>query len=154
MAGRAGEFCGGGFLCQFLFEGFVTTGDTEHNIHLRAGTLLHGATIKARAAFDGVIKELGFGVVAFLNACDSSERLNPFENESDDVNRESRRRMVKRFSLDLRAVLEKRWKVFVGALGKALAEDDDGHAGRAEIFLCAGKDEAELLHVDGFRGDV
>ena len=62
--------------------------------------------------------------------------------------------MVKRFFLDVRAVLEKRWKVFVGALGKVLAEDDDGHAGGAEIFLCAGKDEAELLYFDGFRGDV
>ena len=38
--------------------------------------------------------------------------------------------------------------------GKVLAEDDDGHAGGAEIFLCAGKDEAKLLYFDGFRGDV
>src|SRR5262249_5782836 len=117
--------------------------------HSRARRAFDGATVKTTAGFDGVIKKLGLGFIAFLNAVDSSERFNPFENESYNINREGRRSVVKRFFLDVRSILEKRRKVLVGALGKVFADNDDSHSGRAEILLRACKDKAKLLHING-----
>ena len=49
----------------------------------------------------------------------------------------------------MRAVLQNRRNIFVGAFGEILAEDDDGHSGGPEVFLRAREDEAVLFHVDG-----
>src|SRR6266567_4569723 len=62
--------------------------------------------------------------------------------------------MVERLFLDMRTVLEKRGETLVGALGEIPANDDNGDAGRAEVFLRAGKDQAVLVDVDGTRSDV
>src|ERR1700675_397893 len=44
--------------------------------------------------------------------------------------------------------------MYVAALGKIFADDDDGGAAGAKIFLRAGEDEAEFFNVGRARGDV
>ena len=56
--------------------------------------------------------------------------------------------MIKRFFFNVRAVLQERGEILIGALGKILADDDDGGTAGAKIFLCARKDHAEFLHVN------
>src|SRR5947207_3046310 len=62
--------------------------------------------------------------------------------------------MVERLFFHLRAVLQKSGEVFVGAFREILANDDNGSARRAKVFLSAGENHAELADVDGARGDV
>src|SRR6516162_1202065 len=54
----------------------------------------------------------------------------------------------------MRAVLENGWKVLMSTLGKVFADDDHRDASGAEVFLRAGEDQAEFLHVGGTRGDI
>ena len=90
----------------------------------------------------------------FVDGGDAAFGFDPFHDQADDVNREGGRRVVEGFFFDVRAVLEQGREIFVGALGKILADDDDGGAAGTEIFLRAGEDQAEFLHVHGARGDV
>src|SRR5258708_10181625 len=156
----AGESRGRGFIGELFFDGFHLrgrfrdAGDAENDIHLRARTLFDGTAVKAAAGFDGVVKKFGLGVVALLDGGESAQGFNPLENETDNVNRESGGGVIERLFLDVRAVLEERREIFVGALGEIFAEDDDGDTGGAEIFLRASEDEAELFDIDGARRDV
>src|SRR5215470_5970423 len=154
VAGSSGKTSSGGFVGKPLFNGFVSAGDAENDVHLRARGLLHWAVVEPYAGFDGVVKEFSFRVVALLNARDSSERFNPFENQADDINRERRRRMVQRFVFHVRAVLKNCRKILVRAFSQVFANDHNGDAGRAEILLRAGKNESKFLNIDGMRSNV
>src|SRR5713101_8210946 len=110
--------------------------------------------VKTSACFNGVVEKVGFGLIALLHSLNSAFGFDPFENQADDVNGECGRRVIERIFLDVRAVLKKGGEIFVGALGKILANDDDGDARRAQVFLSAGKDEAELFYIDGARSNV
>src|SRR5262249_38830450 len=83
VPGSAGEPCCRRFVSEFLFDGLVAAGNAEDDVHLRARTLLHRAVVEPSAVFDGVVKEFSFRVVTLLNARDSAERFNPFENQAD-----------------------------------------------------------------------
>src|SRR5260370_17682020 len=100
------------------------------------------------ARLDGVIEQSGPGVSALQHSLKSAFGFDPFEHQADDVNRESRGRVIERLLLDMGAVLKKRGEVPVRALGEILANDDDGDAGGPQVFLGAGENEPELSDVD------
>ena len=150
---RADQFCGFGLLGEFFFDGFVAAGYAENYVHFGAGRFLDGAGVES-AAVDYVVEQFGFGVVYFFHRGYSAAGFNPFEDQSDDVNREGRRGVVEGFFFDVGAVLEKRGKIFVGTFGEVFADDGDGGAAGTEIFLRAGIDDAEFIYVDGAGGDV
>src|SRR5438067_7719147 len=110
--------------------------------------------IEAIARVDGVIEKVGFCVVALLNSGEAALRFDPVGHQSDHIDRERWGGVVKRFFFDVRAILKNGWKIFVSALGEVLAYDDDGGAGRSEIFLRACEDQAEFFDVERARGDV
>src|SRR5215470_19184208 len=112
------------------------------------------AAIKTAARFDGVIEEFSLRVVALLDGRDSAERSNPFENQAGDVHRKRWRRVIQGLVVDVCTVLKDGWQLLVGTLGKIFADDDQGDARGAQIFLRAGEDEAEFLYLDGPRSDV
>src|SRR5216684_3514534 len=105
--------------------------------------------VKTAACFNGVVEKLGFGLIALLHSLNSAFGFDPFQDQAHDVNRERGRRVIERLLLDVRAVLKKRGEILVSALSEILANDDDGDARRAQVFLSAGKDEAELFYIDG-----
>ena len=129
-------------------------GYAEDDVHLRARGFLDRAVVVAAAAVDGVVEQLGFGFVALFDAGDAAFGGDPIHHQADHVDREGGRRVVEGLFFDVRAVLEKRREIFVGALGEILADDDDSGAAGTEIFLRAGEDDAEFFHVDRTRGDV
>src|SRR5207244_12141981 len=92
--GSAGDAGGGGFFGKLLFDGLVIAGDAKDHIHPRARILFDRAAIKAAARFDGVIEKFSLGVVALFDGRNSAERFHPFENQADDVNRKSGRRVI------------------------------------------------------------
>ena len=153
VAGGAYEAGCGGFFGELLFDGFVAACYAEDYVHLGAGFAFDGAGIEA-AIFDGVVEQLGFGVIALGDGRDAAFGFDPFEDQADDVDREGWRGVVERLFFYVRAVLQERGEIFVGALGKVFTDDDDGGAAGAEIFLRSGEDEAEFLYVGGTRGDV
>src|SRR5213075_1890825 len=67
VAGSAGESCGLGFFGELFFHGFVSAGDAEDHVHLRARTGFDGAAVKAAAGFDGVVEQFRLPVVALLD---------------------------------------------------------------------------------------
>src|SRR5436309_14841251 len=69
VAGSTAESGSLGFFGELFFHGFVTTGDAEDDIHLRARTVFDGAAVKAAAGFDRLVKHRGLGVVALLDGC-------------------------------------------------------------------------------------
>src|SRR5579862_4777141 len=163
VAGRAGEARSSSLFAEFFFGAFVGVccgglavgaGHTKDHVHLRTRIFLHRAVVKAVAGVYGVVEQLCFGVISLLDSGQAAVRLDPFHHQADDVDREGRRRVIKRLFLDVGAVLKNGWQIFVGALGQILAYDDDGGAGRAEIFLCAGENQTELSDVQRARGDV
>ncbi len=153
VAGGAYQAGCGGFFGELLFDGVVAACDAEDYVHLGARFAFYGAGIEA-AVFDGVVEELGFGVVALGDGGDAAFGFDPFEDQADDVDREGWRGVVERFFFYVRAVLQEGGEIFVGALGKVFTDDDDGGAAGAEIFLRAGEDQAEFFYVHGARGDV
>ena len=153
MAGGAYQAGCSGFFSELLFDGFVAACYAEDYVHFGTRFAFDGAGIKA-ALFDGVVKQFGFGVVALGDGGNAAFGLDPFEDQADDVDRERWRGVVQRLFFYVRAVLQERWEVFVGALGEVFADDNDGRAAGAEIFLRAGEDQAEFFYVRGARGDV
>src|ERR1700736_6304768 len=143
----------GGFFGELFLDGFVAACHAEDYVHLGTRFAFDGAGVEA-AIFDGVVEELGFGVVALGDGGDAAFGFDPFEDQTDDVDRESWRGVVERLFFYVRAVLQEGGEIFVGAFGKVFADDDDGGAAGAEIFLRGGGDQAEFLFVRGARGDV
>ena len=84
--------------------------------------------IKAAARINCVVKELGLRLIALLYSRQSTMRFDPFRHQSNDVDRERRRRVIQRFFLDVRAVLKNGWKIFVGAFGKVFADNHERYA--------------------------
>src|SRR3984957_10694490 len=153
VAGGAYQAGCGGFFGELLFDGFVAACYAEDYVHLGARFAFNGAGIEA-AVFDGVVEQFGFGVVALGDGGDAAFGFDPFEDQPDDVDREGWRGVVQGLFFYVGAVLEEGGEIFVRALGKVFADDDDGGAAGAEIFLCAGEDQAEFFYVGGARGDV
>src|ERR1700722_1956151 len=153
VAGGAHQAGCSGFFGELLFEGCVAAFYAEEYVHLGARFAFDGAGVEA-AVFDGVVEQLGFGVVALGDGGDAAFGFDPFEDQADDVDREGWRGVVEGFFFYVRAVLQEGREIFVGALGKVFADDDDGGAAGAEIFLRAGEDKAEFFYVRGARGDV
>jgi hypothetical protein len=153
VAGGADQAGCGGVFGELFFDGVVAACYAEDYVHLGARFTLDGAGIEA-AVFDGVVEQLSFGVVALGDGGDAAFGFEPFEDEADGVNREGWRSVVEGLFFYVGAVLEECGEIFVGALGKVFANDDDGGTAGAEIFLRAGEDQAEFFNVGGARGDV
>src|SRR6202140_5072616 len=153
VAGGVYQACCCGFFGELLFDGFVAASYPEDYVHFGARFAFDGAGVEA-AVFDSVVEQLGFGVVALGDGGDAAFGFDPFEDEADDVDREGWRGVVEGLFFYVRAVLQERGKVFVGALGKVFADDDDGGAAGPEIFLRAGEDQTEFFYLRGARGDV
>src|SRR6204780_5822876 len=154
VAGRADQACGFGFFREFLFFGFVAAGYTEDYVHFRARRFFDRAGVVAAAAVDRVVEQLRFCVVALFDSGDAAFAGNPIHHQADHVDSEGRRRVIERLFLDVRAVLQEGRQIFIGALGKIFAHDDDGGAAGTKIFLRAREDAAEFFHVDRTRSDV
>ncbi len=105
MTRRADKIGRGGAFGEVLFKSFVVV-DAEDDVHERTRGLFDRAAIEAVAVFDGVIEQLGFGFVTFLNAGKSAFGSDPFRDEAKNVNGERRRRVVERLFLDESAVLK------------------------------------------------
>src|ERR1700686_2954943 len=153
VAGGAYQAGCGGFFGELFFDGVVTACYAEDYVHLGARFAFDGAGVKA-AIFDGVVEQLGFGVVALGDGGDAAFGFDPFEDQADDVDREGWRSVVEGLFFYVRAVLQESGEIFVGALGKVFSDDDYGGAAGAEIFLRAGEDQAEFFYVRGARGYV
>src|ERR1700732_5043885 len=143
----------GGVCGEFFLDGFVAACNAKDYVHLGTRFAFDGAGVEA-AIFDGVVEQLGFGVVALGDGGDAAFGFDPFEDQSDDVDLESWRSVVERLFLYVRAVLQEGREIFVGALGKVLTDDNDGGAAGAKIFLGAGENQAESFNVRGVRGDI
>ena len=148
VAGGADEAGCGGFFGELLFDGVLAGCHAEDYVHLGARFAFDGAGVEA-AVFDGVVEQLGFGVVALGDGGDAAFGFDPFEDQADNVDREGWRSVVEGLFFYVRAVLQEGGEIFVGALGKVFADDDDSGAARAKIFLRASKDEAEFSYVHG-----
>jgi hypothetical protein len=153
VTGSAYQAGCGSFFGELLFDRVVAACHAEDYVHLGTRFAFDGAGVEA-AIFDGVVEEFCFGVVALADGGDAAFRFDPFEDEADDVDRKGWRGVVQRLFFYVRAVLQDRGEIFVGALGKVFADDDDSGAAGAEIFLRAGEDQAEFFYVRGARGDV
>jgi len=153
VTGSAYQAGCGSFFGELLFDGVVAACHAEDYVHLGTRFAFDGAGVEA-AIFDGVVEELGFGVVALGDGGDAAFGFDPFEDQTDDVDRESWRGVVERLFFYVRAVLQEGGEIFVGALGKVLADDNDGGAAGAKIFLRAGENQAESFNVRGVRGDI
>jgi len=94
-----------GFFGELLFDVFVAASHAEDYVHLGARFAFDGAGVEA-AVFDGVVKQLGLGVVALGDGGDAAFGFDPFEDQADDVDREGWRSVVERLFFYLRAVLQ------------------------------------------------
>src|SRR5262252_7157876 len=122
----------------------IPSSNTEHHVHQRTRALFNRAMIEAVARVDGIIEQLGLGLVALLYSTHPALRFNPLHHEANHVHRECWRCVVKRLLFDMRAVLKDRWQVLVCSLGKVFANEYDRDARRTEVLLCTGENQSEL----------
>src|ERR1700676_2335091 len=132
VAGGASQAGCRGFFGELLFDGVVAASYAEDYVHLGARFTFDGAGVEA-AIFDGVVEQLSFRVVALGDGGDAAFGFDPFEDQADDVDREGWRGVVQGLFFYVGAVLQESGEVFVGALGKVFADDDDGGAAGPEI---------------------
>src|SRR5579871_5002565 len=92
-ADKSGSFR---LLREILFNGFLTACNAEDHVHQRPRTLFHRALEVAIAAVNRVIEQFCLCFVALLHRVDSTERIDPLHYETNDINRESWRRVVER----------------------------------------------------------
>src|SRR5579863_2447962 len=82
VPGRADQIGGRSVFAELLLERFVagrggSSSHTKHHVHQRARRFLHRTAVKTLAAIDGVVKKLGLGFIAFLNAGQAAFRGDP-----------------------------------------------------------------------------
>jgi hypothetical protein len=152
VAFEANHVQGGGFLDELGFEFFA--GEAPGDVHDGAEFVDGAATVVAAGVVNGAVELVGFGAVDFLDAGGAAFGEEPAGDEHQDVDAEGGGGVVEGVFLGLRAVLHHGGERFGGTFDEVLADDDEGDAGGAEVFLRAGIDEAELLEVELAREDV
>ena len=145
MALEAVEARGGRFLLERLLE--LLARQTERHVHQRAALLLRRAAIEA-GAIDLGVQRRRLALVHARDRRQPAERLQPLHRQAEDVDAERIRRVVERVVLRLHLVIQHRRQIAVRPWQQILADDHQRDAGRTEILLRAGVDEAEPRDVD------
>ena len=131
----------------------VLSGQAEADIHAAAGGGCRGGAVEA-GVVDEVVECFRLLDVARLDGIQAALLDHPVSDQAVDVDREGGRGVEEALAVDVGGVAQHGGDVFAHALGQVLAEDDQGQAGRADVLLGAGEDEAELAHIDLAAEDV
>ena len=111
------------------------------------------AAIKIRC-IDRVIYQLRLCFVFAMHAGQAAFFFQPLADQTDDVNAPGVRRVVKRFVLDVRAIVEHRVQPFGNLLQKIVAHDDERDAAWPHVLLRAGIDDPVFLNRNRLRQNV
>src|SRR5882672_1027328 len=125
----------------------------EGDVHARAVRLAHRILEKG-AGVEEVVEELRLGDVFLFHLDKPALLLQPLEHEAGDVPGVARRGVGHGVRFGLHFVVEDGGRAFHRMAEQVFAHDDDDEARRADVFLRAGVDQAELRHVERARENM
>ena len=128
-----------------LFQG--RRGQPEGDVHPRAAGRIGHASVEA-GAVDGRVQLRRLALVARRRRRHAPLVPQPRRDQRHHVDREDRRRVGARPALDVRGVAQQLRKRRRSPLRQIGADDHHRHAGRAEVLLRAGVEDAVAGHVD------
>ena len=113
-----------------------------------------GQIVKPRGVLEGV--KLGLGDIALLHRRHALQAafflsLEPLESQARYIDAVGRRRVVHRTIFSHGGVVKSTWTNRHGVTKQVFADDDQGQAGRADVFLCAAKGESYFRPIDAAR---
>ena len=100
------------------------------------------------AGVDGVVNQLRLLFVFAFHCSDSAFVFEPLANESKDVNSPGVGRVVKRFVLDVRAVVEHCRKSFGNTPQQIFAQDDHSQSAWSHVLLRTCIDHSIPIYID------
>src|SRR6266571_7318435 len=127
--------------------------ERERYVHARAILFRHRVAEEG-TGIEKIVKQLRLLDVPLLDLGDAAELLQPLEYQPGDVDRVAGRRVAHRVGLGLELVVHDARRAFGGAPDQVLAHDHDRQAGRTDVLLRAGVDQAEFRYVDRPRQEM
>ena len=144
----------GGESEEFGFEGFVTFGHDEADVHETAvGGVGYGAAEEG-IAVDLAVEEFGTLTGATFHLGYAALGFDPTQGLQAGEDGHNRGRVEHAALIDVRAVVDDRGQRTGDFAQDVVAHNDDGHAGHRKVFLRAGVDEGVFLGIDDAREDV
>ena len=140
-----------GFLDEDLVE--ICIAQRERNVHQRTVILRHRRVIEL-GLVEIIVKQSGLGAVDLLHRGHTALLFQPLEHQPCDINAVGRRRVRHRIVFRLHLVVKYGGRDRQGLAQQIIAHDDDGHAGRSDILLRAGVNQAVTRHIHRPRQDV
>lgn len=128
-------------------------GQAERHVHPGAGARLDRVGVEV-AGIDGLVQQVLLGAVALLHRGHPALLLQPFEDQAGQVPGVSRRGVVHGTVVRGDLVVEHGRTDAAGAAEQVFANDHHHQAGRADVLLRPGIDQAEAGHVERAREDV
>ena len=138
---------------ELVLEVLVARSHHEAHVHDRT-VFLGGGADEERVAVDLVVEHLCLLDVHPVHHRKAADTLEPLQGLGHHEDREHRRGVEHRFTVDMGLVVEHRREVAGHLAEDVLADDGEDHAGGAHVLLRAAVDEGVLRNVDRTAHDV
>ena len=125
----------------------LVAGD-EGDVH-QAAVFGNDGALEHLGRIEEVIEDLGLFDVALLHRAEAADLLEVLEDLAADVDRPAVRRVVHGAGVGVGLILQIDGQVGQIVADEILADDDDDHAGGADVLLHAGVDHAVIADVAG-----
>ena len=116
-------------------------GQPERDVHPRPVGLVDRVEVEIRAV-NVVVQQPCLCDVALLGSGETAVLQQPLENQTGDVDRERRRRVVQRPRLGMSRIVQHRRRCWLTDSDEVVANDHQGQSGGSDVLLCAGVDQA------------